>query len=100
MSHHYRRRFVYDPKTKEVIEVTAPSRAARRKATYPMKSDAAGVHVSQRMDAIAESHAMGIPTDFTPDGRAVFESANHRKRYCEAIGHWDKDGGYSDPQRR
>jgi hypothetical protein len=100
MSHQYKRRFQYDPKTKEVVEVKSPTRAARRKATYPMKSDAVGVHPSQRMEAIAESRALGVPTDFTSDGRAVLESAGHRKRYCEALSYFDKDGGYRDPQRR
>ena len=67
---------------------------------WPMKSDAAGVAASQVKDAIEHSKKIGIPTDFTPDGRAIFTSAKHRKRYCEAVGLYDRNGGYSDPQRK
>jgi len=67
---------------------------------WPMKSDAAGVAASQVKEAIEHSKTIGIPTDFTPDGRAIFTSAKHRKRYCEAVGLYDRNGGYSDPQRK
>ena len=36
----------------------------------------------------------------TRDGRAIFNSRAHRKRYCESIGMFDRNGGYGDPQRR
>lgn len=68
--------------------------------TWPMKSDAAGVAPSQVQEAREHSVKIGIPTDFTPDGRAIFHSRLHRKQYCEAIGLYDRNGGYSDPQRR
>ena len=67
---------------------------------WPMKSDAAGVAASQVKEAAEHSRKIGIPTDFTPDGRAVFTSARHRKRYCEAVGLYDRNGGFSDPQRK
>lgn len=100
MPNQYRHIFRYNPATREVEEVKLPTRGSRRKSTWPLKSDALGVHKDQRMDAIAESIAVGVPTDFTPDGRAVLESKGHRKRYAEALGYWDRDGGFSDPQRR
>lgn len=99
MPNPYRRRFCYDPKLGEVVEIKMPTRASRRKATYPLKSETLGVHSSQRMDAIQESIDVGVPTDFTPDGKAVLESPGHRKRYAEALGYFDKDGGYGDPRR-
>lgn len=67
---------------------------------WPMKSDAAGVAADQVDEARAHSESIGIPTDFTPDGRAIFRSRQHRKRYCEAIGLYDRNGGPGDPQRR
>ena len=66
---------------------------------WPMESDAAGVSPRQRKEAMEHAASIGIPTEFNQDGQAVFTSARHRKRYCEAIGLYDRNGGYSDPQR-
>ena len=67
--------------------------------TWPMYSDAAGVAPKQVQEARAHSVRIGIPTDFTSDGRAVFTSRLHRKRYCEAVGLYDRNAGFSDPKR-
>ena len=67
---------------------------------WPLLSDAAGVAEHQIQEAAQHSRRIGIPTDFTPDGRAIFTSRSHRKKYCEAIGLYDRSGGYSDPQRK
>lgn len=64
---------------------------------YPFHSVAAGVGIKQRRKAIEEATAMGIPTHFDEKGRAVFESKEHRRKYCEAVGLHDLNGGYSDP---
>jgi hypothetical protein len=65
---------------------------------WPLLSDAAGCHPKQRVHMMREAKRMGVPTDFTRDGQAVFTSARHRKRYCEKIGLFDRNGGHSDPQ--
>lgn len=70
----------------------------RLSATYPMKSDAAGIHPSQIPEAREHFAKMGIKVDYTRDGRAIFESPGHRKQVCEAMGLYDRNGGYSDPQ--
>lgn len=67
---------------------------------WPMCSDAAGVAESQAKEAMEHAASIGIPTEFNSQGQAVFVSASHRKRYCEAIGLFDRNGGYSDPQRK
>ena len=64
---------------------------------WPMVSTAAGVAASQATEAMVEAKQMGVPTDFTPDGDAIFTSRQHRKRYCQAVGLHDRNGGYSDP---
>ncbi len=69
----------------------------RPAANYPMESDAAGVHPDQRVEAEAHSRSIGIPTHFTEDGAAVFTDPKHRKRYCEAIGMYDRNAGPGDP---
>ena len=66
-----------------------------------MESDAAGVDVTQVNEAMAHSRSIGVPTDFNKEtGAAIFTSKKHRKQYCEAIGLYDRNGGYSDPSRK
>jgi len=62
-----------------------------------MKSDAVGVAAHQVKEAEEHSQKIGIPTHFTKDGRAILESPEHRKAYCEAIGMFDRNAGYNDP---
>lgn len=64
---------------------------------WPMKSDAAGVASHQVKEAYEHSVKNGVPTQFTSDGRAIFTSRAHRKKYCQLIGLHDRNGGYSDP---
>lgn len=66
---------------------------------WPMKSAAAGVNPMQRDEAIAESVKEGVPTHFDKEGNAIFTSPEHRKKYCETFGIYDRNGGYSDPRR-
>ena len=67
---------------------------------WPMKSESMGVHPLDAVAATAHASRIGIPTEFTADGRAVFTSARHRKSYCQAMGFYDRNGGFSDPQRK
>jgi hypothetical protein len=66
---------------------------------WPILSDAVGVHPDQVKEAEAHARKHGVPTDFTPDGRAVLRDKAHRKAYCELIEHYDRNGGYGDPQQ-
>ena len=67
---------------------------------WPLHSEAMGVHPSQADEAAAYSREIGVPTEFDGDGRPIFTSRGHRKRYAEAHGYFDADGGYGDPQKR
>lgn len=67
---------------------------------WPMKSDAAGCHPADCAAWEADAASRGVPTEFERGtGRAVFRSREHRKRYCEARGIYDRSGGYGDPQQ-
>lgn len=68
--------------------------------TYPMESDAMGVHPDQVAEATAHMASVGVPTEFTKTGAAVLTSKGHRKAHAEARGFFDRNGGYSDPQRK
>jgi len=67
---------------------------------WPMESDAAGVDVSQVDEAARKMAAAGVPTEFNRDtGAAIFTSRSHRKAACRAMGLYDRNAGYSDPER-
>lgn len=63
-------------------------------------SDALGVHPKQITEARESAIKKGVPTEFDKKGRPIFTSRLHRKRYCEAYGYFDRDGGYGDAQRK
>jgi len=67
---------------------------------YPMCCESSGVNPSQIKEVEAHLRERGVPTHFTKDGRAIYESATHRRKALEARGFYDRNGGYSDPQRR
>lgn len=50
-----------------------------------------------RKEAMKDAAKRGVPTHFDNDGCPVFTSKRHRKRYAEAYGFVDYDGGYNDP---
>lgn len=65
--------------------------------TWPLYSDAMGVAPSQVQQAMTDAHQKGVKLEFTSDGRAIFQSAKHRREVCRAYGMIDRNGGYSDP---
>ena len=70
-------------------------------STYPMKSCATGVGVGQIKEAMANDRANGVHgVTYDPkSGDAVYTCRSMRKKHCESLGMYDKNGGYSDPQR-
>jgi hypothetical protein len=51
---------------------------------WPMKSEGAAVHPSQRAEAIADAEKKGVPTYFDRVGRPVFRSLQHQRNYLRA----------------
>lgn len=67
-------------------------------ANYPMVSTAAGVHPNQIEEHRAYLRAKGCgDVEHTKDGDVVFRDKHQRKKVCEAVGLFDRNGGYSDP---
>lgn len=64
---------------------------------WPMKSDALGVAEDQIQEATEHARKNGVPVEFTADGRAILNSAGHRKAYARLCGFRDRNAGYSDP---
>lgn len=65
---------------------------------YPMVCTAAGVHPGQVKEHMEHLRAKGCGTvQHTKDGDIVFESKGQRKKVLEALGMFDRNGGFSDP---
>ena len=68
-------------------------------ANYPMVSSAAGVHPAQVKEHMEHLRKMGCgQVNHTKDGDIIFESKGQRKKVCEALGLFDRNGSYGDPQ--
>lgn len=52
----------------------------------PVESDALAVHPKQVEEACEDAKKKGVPTEFLPDGRPVFTSSRHFRRYARAYG--------------
>lgn len=68
-------------------------------ANYPMVCTAAGVHPAQIQDHIEHLRQKGCGfVEHTKDGDVVFQDKAQRKRVCEALGLYDRNASYDDPQ--
>jgi len=67
-------------------------------ANYPMISTAAGVHPGQIKQHMEHLRQMGCgQVDHTKEGDIIFADKAQRKKVLEALGMFDRNGGYSDP---
>ena len=70
-------------------------------ACWPMWSDAAGCNPDQKAEVEAHARRHGLPSiEVNDQGQVKFDSPQTRKKYCELVGLFDRNGGYGDPQRR
>lgn len=68
-------------------------------ANYPMTSSAIGVHPAQIKEHMEHLRQMGCgQVNHTEDGDVIFEDKKQRKKVCEALGFYDRNAGFSDPQ--
>lgn len=58
---------------------------------YPIKSVGLAVHPDQVKEAQEHSKKLGVPTEFTKDGRAILRDASHRKAYLKAYNMMDRN---------
>ena len=64
--------------------------------SWPMVSDAAGVHPDQAKELAEHVARRGVPTEINADGNPVFTSREHRKKFCQATGIYDRNAGIGD----
>lgn len=70
----------------------------RRPGKWPMYSYSTAIAPEDVPRAVADMEKHGVKAEFHADGRMKFNSALHRKKCCEALGMYDKNAGYGDPQ--
>jgi len=66
---------------------------------WPMESRAAGVNPDQIPQAREYAASLGVPTQFTKTGAAIFTDRQHRAKFLRAHGMFDQQAGYGDPAR-
>ena len=82
------------------VEGGGEQRRQRGVARWPIHSEAMGVAPSQAKELADYLATQGVPTEVDRSGCPVLTSPRHRKAVAEARGFFDRNGGYSDPQRR
>ena len=88
--------------TKDEFDRILPSKPiavpgkAHLPGAWPMISEAMGVMPDQIAEASAHAKAGGVPTEFTPDGRAILRDRSHRRELMKLYRFHDNHGGYSD----
>lgn len=84
-----------------LVGMAKTSTTGNASARYPMVSDAMGVHPSQIKEHMDHLRKMGCgQVDHTPDGGVILNDNSQRRRVAEALGMYDRNGGYSDPAPR
>ena len=58
---------------------------------WPILSESMGCHPSQVEQFTKHYQEIGVPTEFTKDGQAVFRDRAHRRAALKATGHIDRD---------
>jgi hypothetical protein len=66
-------------------------------AAWNMESWSAGINPDHVQEQMAVDRLLGVPTEYTTEGDAVFTDRAHRRKYLATHGCFDKSGGYSDP---
>lgn len=81
-------------------KVTGGILTMKQRAKYPIHSEAMGVNVEDIPKAQEVLRRAGVNTQYDGAGRPILESPSHRKKHCEALGFYDRNGSYGDPQAR
>lgn len=70
-------------------------------SNYPMVCTAAGVHPDQIAEHTDHLRQKGCGfVEHTKDGDLIFQDKTQRKKVLEALGFFDRNGGYSDPSTK
>lgn len=96
--------YVYDKQSKEVIPLGERGIRQRVKGAWPMRATMADAGTNDQLDemraidkveGIAETEYIRCNDGFLDP---IWRNRNHKKRWLEAHGQFDRDAGYSDAQ--
>lgn len=68
----------------------------RPPSCWPLLSNSMGVLPEQIPEAVQDAKNRGVPTQFDPEGPAIFENRSHRRKFLKAYEAHDKDACYGD----
>jgi hypothetical protein len=91
-------RFRYNPKTRSIEHLNRPTNRRNSQAKYGYESWAMAVDPSDVPRAKETLARHGVETQYTPTGEPIIRSRSHRRAHAEALGFYDRNGGYGDPQ--
>lgn len=63
---------------------------------WPQKTTMSGVLPSQANELRDFLQRKGVPTEVCKDGEMILRDRAHRKQVHQALGYYDRDGGYGD----
>jgi len=86
---------LFPTKIEDLIRTQTPiNTLMNTSAAWPRNSDALGCHPNQKEAAQAESIRLGVPTEYTSDGKAVLRDGAHQRDFMKALKMHNRDGGY------
>ena len=57
----------------------------RRESGYPYESDQWGCQPSQVKEFTEHARKMGCPTEYTKEGRVIYESPSHHRKFLKCV---------------
>lgn len=92
--------FMYDPKTKKVIQVNQHPENNSGRGQWPIVSESMAVDPGDIGKAQQILKQKGVQTEYTRTGEPILRDRQHRSAHCRAMGFFDRNsyGGRYDVQ--
>ena len=115
----FKRKFVFDKALGRTVEITSEgtkpicdelskeagqrrvtlATKSRTRAKWPRESMAMAVNPEDIKAAREYAAKRGVSVDYTRTGEPILTSLEHQRRYCRAMGYYDRSG-YDSPRNR
>lgn len=98
------RKFVFDKATGKAVELDESQMQSNCIKKLPQWPMVAGMSMGIDPVDIPKAQAIlkqsGVSTEYTKHGDPILTSALHRKKHAEAMGFYDRNGGYGAARRK
>ncbi len=115
----FKRKFVFDKALGRTVEITSEgtkpicdelskeagqrrvtlATKSRTRAKWPRESMAMAVNPEDVRAAAEYARKHGVPTEYTKTGEPILTSHEHQRRYCRAMGYYERSS-YDSPRNR